>query len=233
MGAVLLAGCEEGNTGTGDAAAATPPAPDDMPFATAAALLDRFNELNTTEPVDLMAVVELYHAENHDQRLMIQRDADIAAMLELEWATRQRFGPICWERIDSMTGYSHPVRLLGRDMTLKRRRQPSNLPAVLIEASAARAVVAYNGRLPTTLVDARAGQRQVHLVRLDGRWWISGYTLEHARSWTPQLLADLQHGADTMARMAAISRAMIRRIDADEFATLETFAAAWKKENDG
>jgi hypothetical protein len=147
---LIATGCgAEAETASADAA---PPQVDPR-FATAQSLADHYNTIATVLPPRLPELVPLFHVENEFQRKKLQLMREIAASpyYELEVEMYRRFGE-------------------GFVKSKRTKVRPAS-PAKLTKIEDLRAEGWFK--------DTRGKQRPLHLIAVDGRWWISGYTLEY------------------------------------------------------
>src|SRR5688572_29889567 len=209
--ALVLPACSSGND---EPAAAAPPEVDSR-FATAEALLAHFNSLNTQLPPDLEGMLGLYYIETEFQRKqhdLLMREAS-SAFHDLDKVMYERFGE----------GYM--------DGPLVKRGKPPLKPC-----SAAKLVRTETRRAEGTFRDQWGTVRPLQLVEYDGRWWISGYTLEFridpkhregAEAITDMLLSNDVDDSHIRPIIAAIRDGEINTAEAVHQAVLDAMKAKW------
>ena len=191
--AALMFGCSGGSSD--DANAVAQPEVDPR-FASAAALTDHYNQLNTALPRNFRGMLPLYHLENDFQRKkweVVNRMAK-SAHYDLEDAFYERYGE--------------------PSIALRHTKLRACTPAVLSKVEEQRAEGVYNDQL--------GRERPLHLIKIDDRWWISGYTLEYETDTdsrdTVESVTDAMLSWDVDAEFL---RPLISRIRAGEFESVE------------
>lgn len=158
----------------------------DPRYASADAVLDLFNEA-AMEPFDFTAITALFHAENDAQQEMLDMLTALEPMAELDIALAEQFG--------GAHGMDDSVPLALEE------------PARIVSRSDRRAVAEFGN------VDAET--RELHLVEANGRWWISGYTLEYDEEFVEN------DELKVMAEISSVIGGMIRdftgRVRSGEF----------------
>lgn len=125
----------------------------DPRFASAEALVEHFNSLNTLMPSNDLELLPLFHLENQTQRDMwkvIDYMTD-ERLYEINRLMYARFGA----SLDDLEGKRIPCT-----------------PAILKKVEEQRAEGTYHDEL--------GKERPLHLIKVGNRWWVSGYTLEYA-----------------------------------------------------
>ena len=124
----------------------------DPRFATAQALLDHFNTLNTRLPPDIANLIPLYHIETDFQRKRLQLlQQSLGPVYDFEVAMYARFGEAF--------------------VPANRSKTRACTPAVMRVFGEQRAEGEYKDRWGKI--------RPLHLIKVGDRWWVSGYTLEY------------------------------------------------------
>src|SRR5262245_5091253 len=149
-GAMILVGCNR-QPAPGSGAQTPATAPRD-PFATADGLLAQYNSLTTRDQVDGVGVQALYRAEDDLQKRIIEYNRNWLVMADLDQAMRERF--------------NEPWNPNVPDAFLT----PSNEPAQITERSDDHATAKCRTSKNT--------MKTLYLVKADGRWWLSGRTLQ-------------------------------------------------------
>jgi hypothetical protein len=167
----------------------------DRRFASAEALIEYFNRIcYEAEVMDPDAVLELYYAESPLQERLLRIERGNIAYARVQHASWQQFG-----------------RALARSedwVPLAPQPQP-----VEIESRT-------DGRATALYFDEDAERQTLHLVEAEGRWWISGYTLEYHPSYR-EILPELDEIEAVTPVIERISLALIPRIRAGEFASAD------------
>lgn len=190
----LPAGC--GND-TDDSSAATSsvaaPAVDPR-FVSAETLLAEFNRLTTVDPIDVAAVMNLHYAETPLQTELIGVSRAMAPLYDLNDAFESRFK----QPIDPTT----PKAFVAR----------ANGPASISQNQGERATATYK--------DWDGKTETLQLVKYSGRWWISGYTVEHHPNLMTLSEDDRTFIMITMRAMGAVAPGVTARLNAGEFASV-------------
>ncbi|MDY7110065.1 MAG: hypothetical protein SYC29_15650 [Planctomycetota bacterium] len=167
----------------------------DPRFASADSLIEYYNSIcHEVETVDPDAVLELYYAESALQERLLRIERGNIAYARVQHASWQQFG-----------------RALTRSedwVPLGPQPQP-----VEIESRT-------DGRATALYFDDDTERRTLHLVDVDGRWWISGYTLEYDPSYQ-EILAELDRIEAVTPVIERVSLGLIPRIRAGEFASAD------------
>ena len=167
----------------------------DPQFVSAESLTAYFNSLNTRLPRDLPKIVPLYHIENDFQRKrweVLNRESQ-SAHHDLEVAVYERFN-------ESLL----PYRVKPRACT----------PAVLTKIGEQRAEGTYK--------DWRGIERPLHLIFIQSRWWISGYTIEYETDTDKRdFIEGMSDAMLTWDSNDEYLRPIVARVRAGEFQTIE------------
>ncbi len=140
----------------------------------------------------------LYYAETDVQRRLIDISTQSISMLEYDLAMWEQFGQGITPRKDGP--------LLA----------PNQKPARITEPGDERAVVAYTNGLGES--------KSLQLVKVGERWWISGYTLEHAPEFAS--FSSLPEKWGGVLPNAVVAPSVTARIRNGEFATAAEADAA-------
>ena len=137
---------------------AVQPPPVDPRFASADALLEYYNQIAMREPTaDPAGIFTLLYAETPIQERLVQVYKNSLPLMELD--------AICWEK------FGAGLRPDSKESPFA----PARNSAIMAESGQDRA---------KARVKENNGQNMdLHLVRYNGRWWISGYTLEYDREF--------------------------------------------------
>lgn len=174
----------------------------DARFASAKALIDYFNLNGSSDPINFKNYVDNLYAENDLQKRMIARYRVLIPVLDLSTAVRQRFNDTLIE--GSRSYNTEPIQKLAQ----------------LVKNTGDRVEALYS--------DSAGDEGRVHFVKLNERWWISGYTLEYdpfADTDPKAMIKDEQ----SAALYAAVAPELILRISDDEFTTIEQFRDAFRE----
>lgn len=138
--------------------AANQPPPVDPRFASADALLEHYNQIAMREPkADPAGIFTLLYAETPIQERLVRVYKNSLPLMELD--------AICWEK------FGAGLRPNSKESPFA----PARNSAIMAESGQDRA---------KARVKENNGQNMdLHLVRYNGRWWISGYTLEYDREF--------------------------------------------------
>ncbi len=148
---------------------------------------------------------ELY-AENELQERLARHYRAALPVLDLSTAVRQRFDDALVEGSDNFT------------------TKPDQRPARLVSSDEDRAEAVYT--------DSSGVEGPLHLVKIGERWWFSGYTLEYDP--LEDLDPDALEKSDAYVDLyAALAPDLLRRVNADEFSTIQEFWAALSMAIDG
>jgi hypothetical protein len=185
---LLALGACSADTASGDDA--------DPRFATAEALVEHFNALNTKQPSDLPGILSLYHLESDFQRKKWELLNRTVASHEhdVDVAMYEKFGqPLIWS---------------------KNSKRVACTPAVLTNVAELRAEGVYNDWLGV--------ERPLHLIKIGDHWWVSGYTLEYAtdtdkREFNEEFMDAALEWENSMDFLPALAA----RIRSGEFTTAE------------
>jgi hypothetical protein len=196
---LLLCGCDRGQA---PIASAAPDAPAvDPRYSSADALLDQYNRLITTgERVDAGAVLDLIHCENDLQRRIMKLARSMMPMIQLDQAM--------WERFSA-----------GLDPKSKR-------PPLAPMPGPARMTQREEQRAQALEPQPDGSDEIVYLIKSDGRWWVSGYSLEYNieyASMVERAPPDAESAAD---ELGAVFAELHRRLDAGEFKDAESVRLA-------
>jgi hypothetical protein len=192
-------GCSGSAQDPADTVATSAP-PTNVRFASAQDLIDEFNALTTTEPVNIRALAALYYAENGRQQSLIALLDSVALIVPLDEAMQARFR----QPIDPAT----PKAFVGR----------ANGPAKLTAGQGERATATYR--------DWDGSTETLQLVKYNGRWWISGYTVEHHPKLKNTTEDDILVMSILYRSIAAIAPPLTARVNAGEFKTADAVRQA-------
>jgi hypothetical protein len=148
----FASGCQ--NTAADEAEAATQQPEVDPRFASAESLLTHYNSITTRDPVDSNSAFELFYAENDLQRRYIDATRKMTPVAELDYLMFQTFGE-------------------GWLTTRKKPMLAPDQPAKMTKVDAQRAEARF--------VDSEGKSKNLMLVKVGDRWWVSGYSIEHDR----------------------------------------------------
>jgi len=191
--AVLSPGC--GRHDEESAAQETAAPQVDPHFVSAAALIEYFNTLTTTEPIDPTASNSLYYAENEFQRRLVSLGQTAAPIFDLGAAMQERF--------KAPVDPSSPKAFIAK----------ANKPAHITQDQGERALAEYK--------DWDGTIERMQLVKYNQRWWISGYTLEYHPLLKDIKRDQLVLSEAGLKAMAAVAPAMATRVRAGEFRTAD------------
>lgn len=149
MAMLSLAGCGAAEPEAAPIAVELPVV--DPRFISAEALLTHFNSLNTILPPDLPAIASLYYPETEMERSWVLWLKNEAAYYGLDKAMYEKFG--------------EPF-MRDPDQPLPKASTPARLTVLGVQ----RAEGNYEDRL--------GSPRQLHLIKVGSRWWISGKSLD-------------------------------------------------------
>lgn len=186
--AALMFGCSGGSAD--DATAIAQPEVDPR-FESAEALVAHYNSLTTRTPVDAVSALDLFYPENNIQRQYLNVSRSMLAMAEFDQAMFEKFGE-------------------GFDPKERRPLLSPDQPASIIQRDGARAQARF--------IDHDGDEQTLQLVQLDGRWWISGYTLEYNKSLT-DAIGDLDRFERSTKAWAEGIRPVIVRLRNGEFSS--------------
>lgn len=178
------------------------------------ALVDHLNVLMTQDPPQLVLMTELLHAETDFQQELVDDLVMFAPLAEFDRELRKRF--------------DRGVVLPGARFAFQFTAMPVGGfdPISLVESSDRRGRAVREGGRSNA-------QIEYDLVEIDGRWWISGYTLEHdGATGLVRALAgviqdasrfDARHAGPrhALAAIAETSRLQLQKIRAREFRSVE------------
>lgn len=176
----------------------TETANENTPFATPEALVQRITALMERDQPDLESYYALVYAENQAQRdyLRFTREWTIP-LREVDRATRRRFGTGMFDEVQEDT--------------------VSPLYNVQVaQVSEGRATAVYNTR--------SGEQRELHLVRIELRWWISGYSWEYRPDFDAAAYAEAADGASGLGQKI---RRLLERLEVGEFESPEEIKEAF------
>jgi hypothetical protein len=174
------------------AAAAAEPAVDSR-YATAEALVAQFNAMTTKDPIDMAGANALMYAENARQRTLVDIVNIMVPLFPLNDLMEERFK----QPLDP----TRPTAFLAK----------ANGPATITQNQGDRATATYkehDGRTET-----------LQLVKYNGRWWISGYTLEHDPDLKNVSDDDIAFMRIIFRGMASVAPSVTRRIKSGELKT--------------
>jgi hypothetical protein len=169
-------------------------------FATPKAAVDYFNEVTTSDPVDYRAFLERCHAETplqEEWRHLLHLSLPV---FELATAVRQRFGEEILPTTDAFSTKPNARATIS-----------------LVEDSRAEASYMESDGAPATL----------YLFKVDGEWWISGYTLEYSpRTGREESSTSLRELRPIVSVYAKVAPDLRRRLEAGQFSSISEFRAA-------
>jgi len=151
---VLLSAC----SGEDSPPVAVQPPPVGPRFASANALLEHYNQIAMREPkADRAGIFALLYAETPIQERLVRVYKNSLPLMELD--------AICWEK------YGAGLRADSKESPFA----PARNSTIMAESGQDRA---------KARVKQNNGQNMdLYLVKYNGRWWISGYTLEYDREF--------------------------------------------------
>ncbi len=197
----------QGHATTGVDAGSQPAQQVDPRYATAQALLEHAKSLIEESQPNMQAFYELVHTENRDQESWLQYVRYISLPLgEMRAEFRKRFPSDPW---------------------------PKDLPIWFYEIRIpnARLNTSDDQRAQSQFIEGRQSH-VLHLVKKNDRWWISGYTLERARSIDEirGVATETQQTLDMLLSAAQREHPKIadltRRLKAGEFRHFNAFITA-------
>lgn len=166
------------------------------PHTTAQSLLSAFQAMYTSTPPDMEGIIGLIHAENDAQESWIQYLQGRVLLARLDRESLARFG-------ETVRGSQTLVMVWPVDSMEIEKESDDRVDVRCTE----------DGARPVTL----------YLVRVDDRWWISGYSFEHHRAHQDVDIGKLAQAVESTR--SEVER-VINRLRAGEFANLEELRAA-------
>jgi len=191
----LLSAC-----GSDDAEAQAEPAAPEPRFATVDELVERYNELNTKEPVQARASLELFHAETPMQKRYINIARKMIPFAELDYAVYTRFGEGL--RPGGPTGHM----LMPDEPAEITTREPD--------------------RAQATLTDRHGEQHTLYFIRVDGDWRVSGYTLEYGPFKDVDNIIAFEQMVNKMSEVAGRVRP---RVESGDLTSIEQVRTAFSE----
>ena len=191
---IVPGGCSAEDDPVGGAVAASQQPSIDPRFVSAETLLAEFNRLTTVDPIDVAAVMNLHYAETPLQTELIGVSRAMAPLYALNDAFQSRFK----QPIDPTT----PKAFVAK----------ANGPASISQNQGDRATATYK--------DWDGAMETLQLVKYNGRWWISGYTVEHHPNIKTLSEDDRTFITITMRAMGAVASDLTTRLNAGEFANV-------------
>lgn len=182
-----------------DIAAAQPP-PVDPRYATPDAIIAEFNRMTTTDPVDTAGMLNLIYAENELQRDWLDMGKSMIPIYPLEAAMQKRF--------------KQPLIPGMSDAFVSKANKPANITGNQGE------------RATATYKDWDGSTENLQLVKFNGRWWISGYTIEHDEEVKDVTADQRLFMTITMRALGSAAAGLTARVDAGEFRNAEAVRAA-------
>ncbi len=190
----MPAGCgNESDDNTATTGTITTPAVDPR-FVSAETLIAEFNRLTTTDPIDPMATLALYYAETPLQTELLSVSRTLTPMYALNDAFQQRFK----QPIDPTT----PKAFVAK----------ANGPAGITQTQGERATATYK--------DWDGTSETLQLVRYNGRWWVSGYTVEQHPNIKGLNEDERTFIMITMRAMGSVAPGLTARVKAGEFSSV-------------
>lgn len=184
--AICLAGCGTSESPT----VAKKPAVDPR-YASADAILEHINSLNSQTPDYFPAYVAIIYAENDFQARFLKLMRASVPSYQLLIAAQKRFDEPLYPEPPDIYGFK------------------SSGVARIVERSERRAKATY----------AAGTSSDLYLVEIGGRWWLSAYTLEYDPNFklTPE---GMQAAETALGPMAEMAQDLLRRLDAGEFESI-------------
>ena len=167
----------------------------DPRFETAESLLAYYNSLTTVEPVNAAGVFGMYRAENDQQRQYIAIARATLPIAQLDFMMYKRFG----ETLD-----------------------PKSAGPMLAPCQAAKFTSREEGRAQAEQIDATGRKDTLYLVQADGRWWVSGFTLEYDTEFTKSF----DEASMTMEQLHALQAAVRPAMEGIQHGSITSAAAA-------
>ena len=188
----------------GEAEPAVPAAPAvDPRFASADALLAYYNVLTVDRPIlDPDSLVELFYAENQTQERLVRIVRSSIPLMH--------FGQALWERFGETLDGKKTATLA-----------PNPRPAYFTENGGERALALE--------FNADGSEKQLYLVRVGERWWVSGYTIEYDPE-VQRVAGDIDRFQQTIEHMSAVAAPMTKRVRAGEFDAIQQVRAVFGAE---
>ena len=198
--AATLSGCgRETDDRAATTASVAAPAVDPR-FVSAENLLAEFNRLTTTDPIDPVATLALYYAETPLQTELLSVSRTMTPMYALNDAFQQRYK----QPIDPAMPKAFVAKVNG--------------PARITQNQGDRATATYK--------DWDGTSETLQLVKYNGRWWVSGYTVEQHPNIKALQEDERTFIMITMRAMGAVAPDLTARINAGEFASVTSARTA-------
>lgn len=191
-----------GSSGPEEAASQTPTV--DPRFATAESLLEHYNHLSMQTPkADVTGIFSLLYAENPRQEQMVRVYKSSLPLMKLD--------DICWEKFGE--GF--------RPDSEEAPFTPALNAAIMTESNLDRA--------KAKLKENDGGKIDLYLVNYNGRWWLSGYTLEYDKQLNGDG-ADLNQMENAIGNLAAAAPLVLSKIKSGEIKSVEQARVAFGAE---
>ncbi len=190
----VISGCEEQPANSAVSTSQVDPW-----HASPEALVEYFNSLVTTDPINYRGYVAAIYAENDLQRRLVSLYSALPPVLDLSTAVRDRFNDTIVPDSDNFSS------------------EPIATPAHITERT--------EGRVQATYTEFDGKKATLYLVRIGEQWWISGYTMEYdpLRPKSDESLAFWETVVDFYA---AVAPNLTRRVRAGEFDSVTDFRNA-------
>lgn len=190
----LLSGCEDRPTNGVVRASQVDPW-----HASPEALVEYFNSLFTTDPINFRSYVAAFYAENDLQRRLVRLHSALPPVLDLSTAVRERFNDTIIPDADNFSS------------------EPISTPAHITERT--------EGRAQATYTEFDGKEATLYLVQIGEQWWISGFTLEYD-PLLPSSDESLAFWEDVVNSYAAVGPNLTGRVRAGEFGSITDFRDA-------
>jgi hypothetical protein len=170
----------------------------DPRFASAEALVEHYNALTTVAPVKIEPLFEMMYAESELQRRFL--------------AVMQDFFTVGDLMNDAATRFDAEI----------------DTPAFAVEIApqGAASITEHTGdRALATFKDERGRDETLYLVKIENRWWLSGYTIEYDPE-TKSMTDNIRLIESMSNLMTKVTPDLRRRLDNGEFGTMDEFQLA-------
>jgi len=201
---VGLCGCGGDEQGSSEAPAAAAPGK----YATPEAVLAEVERLLSRKPPDTRGFYDLVYAENElPKRIMRSNAMFVAGQIKSE-ALYEQFGKWTW--------IEDPFPVWPIDEMR------------IIEKSDARATAECVGYPRSEPFERPVAREVMHLVRIDDRWWVSGYSWEYVEeSKWDAALRTLERQEASIERYRQKAERFAELVRSGRFATFEEANEAW------
>lgn len=198
--ALMMPGLLLGCGGSQSEADTTELEPVDPRFASPEAATAHFNDVMGADQLRSREFIDMFHAENHFQRRMLEVIELAMPVIDLATDVERRF--------------EAPLFPDSDDMVYK----PIMEPAVLDKVEAQRAEGEYVDELGDTI--------RLYLVKVDREWRVSGYTIEYDMDEQPEE-AELDAISELLNGMGQVAEDIHQRLRRGEFESAEDVRAAY------